>query len=237
MRLDRPDRSARLDALAAEFALGTLSARARRRLAAAARVQPVVAQAIADWETRLATLATSLPPVTPSPRVWAGIRRRLGLADPAAPATAPWWASLGLWRGLALAGFALAFALGVVVLAPPPVAPEPAVVAVLAGSDGKPALIATADRGGRTLLVKVVAPIAPPADRALELWALPEGRDPRSLGLVPASGTARIALPVAAENAFAGTPALAITLEPAGGAPAGKPTGPVLYTGSIARLL
>ena len=37
MNLSRPDRASRLDALAAEYALGTLSPRARRRLAAIAR--------------------------------------------------------------------------------------------------------------------------------------------------------------------------------------------------------
>ena len=74
------------------------------------------------------------------------------------------------------------------------------------------------------------------ADRALQLWALPEGRDPQSLGLIAASGIGRVALPVPAGVAFQSVPALAVSLEPAGGSPTGKPTGPVLYSGGVQRL-
>src|SRR4051794_34719033 len=113
MNLGHPDRTARLDALAAQFALGTLSPRARRRMARIARTDPAVAGAIAAWEERLATLAEAIPGITPPPRVWEGIRTRLGLSAPEparAAAGTSWWSNLGLWRGLATAGFALALA-------------------------------------------------------------------------------------------------------------------------------
>lgn len=239
MNLGHPDRSARLDALAAEYALGTMSARARGRLARAARSDSMVARAIGAWETRLATLAEAIPGVTPPPRVWAGIRTRLGLAvsEPAGRAEAsPWWASLGLWRGLTLAGFAMAFALAVTLLAPPSERPEETIVVVLAGPDAKPALVASAERGGRYLTVKSVVPVTVAADRALELWVLPQGGDPRSLGLIPAVGVARVPLGAPAGVALQNIPALAVSLEPAGGSPTGKPTGPVLYSGGVQRL-
>jgi len=137
---------------------------------------------------------------------------------------------------LALAGFALAFARGVTLLAPPGDRPERAIVVVLAGPDAKPVLVATADRGGRFLTVKALQPIALEPGRALELWALPEGRDPRSLGLISASGVARIALAGPADLALRQVPALAVSLEPAGGSPTGKPTGPVLYSGGVQRM-
>ena len=92
------------------------------------------------------------------------------------------------------------------------------------------------DRNGRFLTVKAVQPVPLAAGRALELWALPEGRDPRSLGVVSASGVARIALAGPADLALRQVPALAISLEPAGGSPTGKPTGPVLYTGGVQRM-
>jgi len=106
MQLDRPNRSSRLEALAAEYALGTLPARARRRLGATARSNPVVARVIAEWEARLASLAEALPGITPPPRVWDGVVARLGLKLPAGAADvgpAPWWASLAFgacsrWR-------------------------------------------------------------------------------------------------------------------------------------------
>jgi anti-sigma-K factor RskA len=236
--LARPDRSARLDALAAQFALGTLSPRAHRRLARIARTDGTVAAAIAAWETRLAGLAEAIPGVTPPPRVWDGIRSRLGLAgsEPPAAQRTSWWGSLGLWRGLAVASFALAFSLAVALLAPRTERPGESIVVVLAGQDAKPVLVATAERNGRFLTVKSLAPVDLPAGRALELWALPPGQNPRSLGLVPASGIARVPLREPAGLALTNVPALAVSLEPAGGSPTGLPTGPVLFSGGVQRL-
>ena len=110
-------------------------------------------------------------------------------------------------------------------------------VAVLAGPDAKPALIATATRGDRFLLVKAVGAQAVAADKSLELWMLPDGGAPRSLGLLSATGIARVALTAEVETTLAGIPALAVSLEPAGGSTTGAPTGPVLYSGKIERML
>src|SRR5262247_3410568 len=105
MNLSRPDRSERLDRLAAEYALGTLPARARARLARVARSDARVAAALREWEERLASLAAGVPGVAPPPRVWSGIVARLGLGEGtrAAPA-ASWWDRLALWRTLAATG-------------------------------------------------------------------------------------------------------------------------------------
>lgn len=238
MNLSRPDRSGRLDALAAQHALGTLSPRARRRLVAIGRTDPVVAAAMRDWDVRLASLTDAVPGIVPAPRVWTGLARRLGFEDTANQGreTVSWAARLSLWRGLALAGFALAFGLGVALLAPVAERPDERIVVVLADQAAKPALLVSADRAGRYLTVKAIGPVTAPADRALELWALPQGQNPRSLGLVAASGVTRIPLKTAAGAALEGTPALAVSLEPAGGSPTGGPTGPVLYTGSVQNL-
>jgi anti-sigma-K factor RskA len=239
MNLGRPDRSDRLDALAAAYALGTLAPRARARLARIARRDANVAAAIRQWEWRLAALADGMPGVTPPPRVWERIRTRLGLRDPSAgddvATGSRWWASLSVWRGLAAAGFALAIALGISLLAPRGERPFESVVVVLAGPDAKPALLATAERGSRFLTVKAVGDITIARDRSLELWMLPEGRPPQSLGLVPAAGVDRLPLRATAGVALQGIPALAVSLEPAGGSATGAPTGPVLFTGPVER--
>ncbi|MET0683570.1 MAG: anti-sigma factor [Casimicrobiaceae bacterium] len=236
MNLGRPDRSARLDALAAAYALGTLGSGPRRRLARLAQGDAAISAAIRLWEWRLAALTAGVPGVTPPPRVWERIRTRLGLADSgAASSRTPWWAKLALWRGLAVAGFALAFALGISLLAPRGERPFESVVVVLAGPDAKPVLIATAERGSRFLTVKAVSEIAIARDRSLELWMLPDGQPPQSLGLVPASGVDRVALRAPAGVALQNIPALAVSLEPAGGSTTGAPTGPVLYTGRVER--
>lgn len=238
MNLSRPDRTQRLDALAAAYALGTLLGRTRRRLDRVAQVDPAVAAAIRGWEWRLAALTEGMPGITPPLHVWEGIRNRLGLtgdADAVRGGSAPWWASLSLWRGLALAGFALAFALGFLLLAPTAERPFESVVVVLAGPDAKPAMVATAERGSRYLTVKAVAAEVPPG-RALELWMLPDGRAPISMGLVPASGIERLLLREPAGTALQNIPALAVSVEPPGGSPTGAPTGPVVYSGRIERI-
>lgn len=227
----------RADALAAQYVLGTLSARARARFARLARGDPVLVAAVRAWEDRLSPLAESVPPVEPPERVWTGILARIGRADTGSTSERRTvWATVSLWRGLALTGFATAIALALVLLSPPLERPQATLVAVLAGQDAKPAFLASADRNGRLLTIKALAPLSPGADRSLQLWALPATGNPRPLGLVPASGIVQIALPVAAGTALQNIPALAVSLEPRGGSPTGLPTGPVLYSGPVERL-
>jgi anti-sigma-K factor RskA len=218
MNLSHPERRERLDRLAAEYALGTAAPRVRRRLEAAARRDRVVARALSDWERRLASLCEGVPPVGPPPRVWQGIVGRLGLEDTKAPTPrVPWWQRVGVWQGLATA----------------PVAP---IVVVLAGADAKPALIATALRSETYLTVKSVGNAAPEPGKVFELWALPQSGAPQALGVIPPGNVARVTLTSPADERLSNIPSLAVSLEPPGGSPTGKPTGPVLYSGSVERM-
>ena len=233
MKYDTPERA---DALAAQYVLGTQSPRVRARFKKLVAVDRVLADAVGAWEARLLPFAQSVAPVSPPARVWPQILARIQGGRGAEPASTSVWANLGVWRGLTLAGFATAMALAIVLLSPPVERPDQTMVAILAGADAKPVLIATADRTGRTLRIKTVAPVDVPADRALELWALPPGGNPRSLGLIAPSGIVQIPLSGPADTALAQIPALAVSLEPRGGSPTGLPTGPVLYSGPIQRL-
>jgi anti-sigma-K factor RskA len=226
----------RADALAAAFVLGTMRGRARSRFERSLRVDPVLEGVVRQWEERLLPLAEAVPPVAPLERVWRAILARVR-GDARTPrTTGSAWTSLALWRGLALTALAAVFALTVGLLMTAPERPAGALVVVLAGQDAKPVLVASADRAGRTLTVKAIAPLELAADRALELWALPTGDNPRSLGLLAPSGVVRLALPVRADNALRNVPTLAVSLEPPGGSPTGLPTGPVLFTGPVQRL-
>ena len=233
MNLSRPDRVARLDALAASYALGTLPGRARARLARIARTDTVVRSTIRAWEERLAPFADIAPPINPSPQVWRRIALRLGLDATRRVDRGPWWARVGFWRGFAVTSFvaALGLALALTQLAP---TAEPIVV-VLAGQDQQPALVATMERDSRTLTVKVVGGAPVPADRSLELWMLPQGAPPRSLGVIPSTGVGRLTLSEPPDVALANVPALAVSLEQRGGSPTGAPQGPVLYMGRVEK--
>ena len=238
MNLSRPDRRERLDRLAAEFALGTSPARVRRRLSSLAQRDRVVADALTEWERRLAVLADGLPAVTPPPRVWARIVARLGLDSNTAapPPVVRWWGRVGVWRALTIVGFVAAVALGIAQFAQPPAPATAPIVVVLAGSDARPALIASAARGDRFLTIKAVGSATPGTGRVFELWALPQGGAPKSLGVIPSGALVRVPLTAPADESLTNIPALAVSLEPPGGSPTGAPTGPVLYSGSIERM-
>ena len=233
MNYNRPERA---DALAAQYVLGTLPSRARARFARLVGVDRGITDAVNAWEARLLPFAESIAPVPPPARVWSQIMARLQPGRQPSVSAPSIWANIGLWRGLTLAAFATAMALAIVVLSPPVERPDQTMVAVLAGADAKPVLIATAERTGRTLRIKAIAPVDIATDRALELWALPVAGNPRSLGLIAPSGIVQIALTGPADAALAQSPALAVSLEPRGGSPTGQPTGPVLYSGPIQRL-
>jgi anti-sigma-K factor RskA len=233
MNYDNPDRA---DALAAQYVLGTMPARARARFTKLLRDNQRLRSAVADWEERLMPFADAIPPVNPPERVWAAILSRIGVGTRSPPAPVSIWSNLGLWRGLTLAGFATALALAVVLFGPrPELAPDPLVV-VLAGPDNKPALVASGDRNGRVLTVKAVGAPEPAADRSFELWAIPTQGNPRSLGVLPASGVARITLPTPAGSALQNIKALAVSIEARGGSTTGLPQGPVVYSGPIQQL-
>jgi len=229
VNLGSPDRA---DALAAQYVLGTLRGRARRRFERAVRADRTLRDAVQRWEERLLPFAEALPPVEPPARVWQAIQASLRGAR---VARTTFWSSLGWWRGLAVVSLAAVVGLSIVLLKPAPERPEGTLVAVLAGSDAKAALVASADRFGRYLTIKAISRIDVPADRTLQLWMLPGTGNPRSLGLIDATAAARVALSGPADEALRNIPALAVSLEPRGGSPTGLPTGPVLFSGPVQR--
>ena len=89
----------------------------------------------------------------------------------------------------------------------------------------------TDERGG--LHVHALQDLASRADgKALELWVIPPGQAPISVGVVAPDG--QTALPRA--QGLEGVQTLAITLEPPGGSPSGKPTGPVIMKGDVLKI-
>ena len=236
--------------LAAEFALGTLRGRARQRFRSFLAEDPALAAAVQDWELRLAPLAAAVAPVQPPARVWRAIQQRIGGAPRRADGI---WANLAFWRnlGLAASGMAAGLLAAIAFIAPqaPSPAPAPVVVRVPSGemaatylavlSDPKtqrPMLVVSAGRSSNELWVKTLDPAIHVPERSLELWALPPGQAPRSLGVIaPSEKMTALKLIATADQALAEVPTLAVSLEPPGGSPTGAPTGPVLYTGPFLK--
>src|SRR3954454_1991895 len=78
-----------IDALAAEYVLGTLSGRARRRFERWRSKEWHVERRVQAWEERLSGLALRLSPMRPSPHVWSQIEKRIGAKGAGSQTTAP----------------------------------------------------------------------------------------------------------------------------------------------------
>jgi anti-sigma-K factor RskA len=227
----RPERA---EALAAQYAAGTLRGPARRRFESLLAGHPGLRASVGDWERRLMPLSVAIEPEAPPPRVWERIEQRLWPQERAS--RAPWWQRLGLWRGASALATAAAVAMAVLVVRPA-VSPPPVIV-VLQGQGGPGAgnagFVASFAGDGRSLVTRPLLPVNVAQDRALELWALPPQGAPRSLGLISSDAVTvlpRDRLPAAVLSP--GTAGLAVSLEPAGGSPTGAPTGPVLFSGRL----
>lgn len=242
-RLDKDER----EILAGEYVLGTLGGRVRARVADVLSRDAELAAAVAEWEVRLGSLATRLAPIPPDPWLWQAIERRLGFDAPESTRKVPW--GLRVWQGIAFASVAAVAVLGVrlytaepevrevpvQVEVPKPV-PVERMAAVLTGEQARSAWIVTGPVRGDRIRVRALEPEPLPSGRAYELWLLPEGRNPISLGLVPEEGERTIEPPPELRDLLRPGVPLAVSLEPAGGSPTGQPTGPVLYQGH-SRLL
>jgi anti-sigma-K factor RskA len=268
-----------IEQLAASYALGTLRGGARRRFESLARDNAHVRAAAMIWQSRMSSVAELQAVAAPSPAVWTRIENLVNAEKQAAAmrdarakaqaedrraarASSGWWASLGLWRGGAVAG----------VLA--------AVVAVFAGLNlnelngqlrGQVAKLSGDNQqlsGDNQQLsarlaaapeIQYVAVLADDKSSASMLVTFDpknnrlllkrvggfEAQPDKSLQLwaLPAAGSPKslgvlgrdpVIRLTAASNDVREVPTLAISLEPLGGAPAGSgPTGPVLLKGAL----
>jgi len=216
-----------VDRLAAEYVLGTLRGRARRRFERWL-VSPQVGDIVKGWEARLAGLEPRLEAVTPPSTVWRGIENRLALRRK--PVT----------RWLAVAASLLLFAvIGFYALRQPPAVPLAATQKALIQENPQTIYWSVELLGdNQELAVQVQGTHALEPGKALELWVLPapgvNNGQPVSLGLLPTRGAERRVLTAAQRAALAGAKQLAVSLEPAGGSPTGLPTGPVLHVAALA---
>lgn len=244
-----------MEQLAASYALGTLRGAARRRFEALARQHAPLRAAALIWQGRLASVAELQAQAAPSPAVWKRIENlvqadkqaKAMVAARAAPAAASggWWSSLGLWRGASAAG-AMAAVVAVVtglnfhtqlsgqvqeLTARLTATPEIQYVAVLSDDQAAASMLVTFDPKHQRLLLKRVGGFQTQPDKSLQLWALPPGSSPKSLGVLGSEPVIRL---TAAASEVREVPMLAISLEPRGGVPAGSgPSGPVLFKGAL----
>jgi anti-sigma-K factor RskA len=217
--------------LADEYVLGTLRGPARTRFERVVVSHGTAREEVRRAEEQMLGLSLALAPVQPSPETWMAIAERLGVRGVAQQAGLRQRNARSTWR-MALAAAVALFAIGiawvVIERTPPPTA-----MANLAAADGAPLWnVATYEDGAR-MDVAVAGVVMPQPGRSYELWALPEGGAPVSLGLLPESGERSRDLTSAQRTALRTSAKVAVSLEPSGGSRTGAPTGPVLYVAEL----
>ena len=217
--------------IAAEYVLGVLSA--AERLAVQARIarEPALRAEVEYWEQRLGTLASELEPVDPSPQVWAKIEAALATNT----RRGALWQNLPFWRWAAIGSAALATASLVALIYVARIEPANAPLIAKLESNGGGGFVVAIDSGSGGLTV-VPAALSNVDQRALELWLIAPGEQPRSLGLIEAARAVHISVPANLIPRVTPQSTLAISLEPLGGSPTGLPTGPVIASGKLTKL-
>jgi anti-sigma-K factor RskA len=157
MNYGRPELGERL---AADYVLGLMPARARRRFEQAMAQSATLAATVAGWSELLGPLDTLAHDEAPPERVWRAIEQQVG-PGAAARARGP----LAFWRGFGAIAFATAAAVSIFLAVSP--RPLPNAVETLAEKAGLSGWIATANQA--------------PADIGLSTMALgvPERERPR----------------------------------------------------------
>jgi anti-sigma-K factor RskA len=220
------------DVLAGEYVLGVLDSAQQRSLEARLGSDRAFAERVADWERRFAPWLDDIQPVEAPERVWKRVCGRLGWTD----AHASLWQSLAFWRGAAAVATLIAIvAIGLSLSRPPPptTALNPSVVTPLAHDDGTPAWVVSVDRRRGTVAVVPVPGPRDPQGRVPELWLIPPGQAPRSLGLVSVDQSRTVAVPADLRAWLASGSVLAVSLEQPSGIPHPAPAGPIIAKGAI----
>ncbi|CNH19417.1 putative anti-sigmaE protein [Yersinia thracica] len=212
-------------ALAAEYALGTLRGLARMRFERRIRRDPRLAADVASWQSLLTQLDNQLAPLEPPELVWKRLELQLPPLNVRHIKRNPW----------SYVGWAVAAGLAAILLIPrllvePPVTTP---VAVLSNSQQSGQWVVSVEKSTRSLTLTPLNPVAISDTKSLELWSIPAGEKPHSLGLLNTQGPTQLTL---AENQLTGHSLLAISLEPHGGSPSGQPTGAVLFSGPLQNL-
>jgi anti-sigma-K factor RskA len=239
----------------AEFVLGTLDEVERSRLLSAMEDDESLQREVGFWQDRLLSLYKDVAPVEPTADVWHQVDAALGREQSPASDTSPFvppaaslpeavrrrkdknarlWQRLGFWRGLTglSVAFALVLSLTFVMRTGDPSGST--YVAVLQTADKEAAWIVKVGKTGPVRIEPLSDRGAIPQGKTWELWT--KGKDataPTSLGLIGtgAMEIAREALPYLDEDQL-----FEVSLEPEGGSPTGRPTGPVLSIGATQRI-
>ena len=217
------------------YVLGLMDDDDRLRLDEELETSADLARAVGEARDRFIELDLAGPASAVSPGLWTRIEERLeadasqgiiGSGLRPRPANDN---RAGRWRQIALSAIAASLMLLAVLAYGALQRSEPQVIAILMNAEGQP-VVMIEDFGNDTAKVTPLVDVAVPGDRSLQLWTLPTAdMGPVSLGVLDGWNTTTVSgpeLPGPQEDQL-----YEITLEPLGGSPTGRPTGPILGKG------
>jgi anti-sigma-K factor RskA len=218
--------------LAGEYVLGVLDGAERDAFERRLPREATLRSYLADWQQRFADLDNGVAPKDVPPALWAKIEAQLGsrqISQAGPSLRERLWLSLGFWRGASFAGALASLLLAVSVgLLAGRATPQPQIVAVMLTPEGVPGAIAEIFHDGRVSVIPI-HDFPVPKGKTLQVWTLwDKEKGPISVGLIERTRHAlfhRADLPAGQQQLYE------ITLEPEGGSPTGRPTGPVLVKG------
>ena len=240
---------------AAELALGLLDPAER---ASALRRQigdPTFAARVGQWRSQGDRWLETITPDAVDPALWkrisAGMAPQFGVASPGTAAVVAHGArsdaarSLPRWKAATFATSAACAAM-VALFVSDVQRPRPADdvalprelaatnVAQITGKSGKPLISAVYSPDAGTLTLRVAQ--FDSADRVPELWVIPEGGKPHSLGLVAGGSRVSVTLSDELRRYLIDGSTIAVTLEPPTGAPHAAPSGAILGAATLATI-
>lgn len=243
-RLDRYQNPELYEMLAGEYVLGSMSNRARRRFVRLMEERRYLREAVEAWERRFYPLFGQLEPVQPHHRVWLGIRDEIRSQQKQGRMSTKienLWHKLMIWRSWAvIATLLCAVLVGYDSMTRPEIpSGMPSYVAVLEGDSRTPMLVATAiQQPSMHMVVKVMDESIIYPDKDLEIWCLLKGSDRMwSMGVIRRGGETVLPLNQAEWDRVNESTSLAISAEPMGGSPTGRPTGPIMFSGKFVSLI
>jgi anti-sigma-K factor RskA len=231
--------------LAIDVALGLAEGTALERAERLMATDDVFRALVTDWRMRLSAIDATARERAVSMNGWNKVEAALDAPTPVQPRAvesssqgllANLWQSIGFWRPAAIAAAFAAAVLGLGLARNIAAGPDrPVYVAVLQADGGRAAAVVNAYADGTVTLVPLEQ-IGVPQGRILEVWTLQSREQgPMSVGRMDSARTLKLDL-TRLKRPDAGH-LFEITVEPPGGSPTGRPTGPILMKGLASQAL
>lgn len=223
------------DVVAAELALGVLDGEDRAAALRRMIAEPDFAREVERWRDHFGLLFAGVPEAAAPDGVFDRVEARIGgergVSTMVPRASNPWKPAALAASVAALLMTAVAFRPVEQPVAQTPAAPMVAAMALADKSDAHPAIYDAAAG-----MVKMPGEMPIPAGKAAQLWAIHGDQPPIPLGTFREIGPGMYVAEAKMGTVIAPGTKLAITLEPMGGSPTGKPTGPMIASGMLTKV-